>query len=221
MRTLIITLLVIIIFIPNFLFSSSSYWIHGLGDINTISQANAMGRGGTAIGIAEQTMINLVNPASLIFLNTTKIYIHYNQAIFNVKGGVTLSKNWLVGLDFSIVNYANGGFVADDINLKDINIKNYYVIATYFPKGSGWLLRTGGGMSRLVKIEEFKNDHDKDTERHTRGFGYTLGGGYSFWIGEQFNLSVYLDYSKQIYKDSSNEPDYSQFTALYLGFDWY
>ena len=145
----------------------------------------------------------------------------YNQAIYNVKGGVTLSKNWLVGLDFSIVNYANGGFVADDINLKDINIKNYYVIATYFPKGSGWLLRTGGGMSRLVKIEEFKNDHDKDTERHTRGFGYTLGGGYSFWIGEQFNLSVYLDYSKQIYKDSSNEPDYSQFTALYLGFDWY
>ena len=145
----------------------------------------------------------------------------YNEGIYNVKLGKTINQYLLLGFDATIVNYANGGFLGDNINLKYINIKNYYAVATYFPWKKGFLFRGGAGYSRLVKIQDFKDEIENNTEEHTSGYGFVVGVGYSFWLGKTFNLSLYLDHSQQGYKESSTEPDSSQFTAFYMGFDWY
>jgi len=145
----------------------------------------------------------------------------YNQGIYNLKFGKTINPYLLLGFDAIIVNYANGGLLGDNINLKYINIKNYFAVATYFPWKKGLLLRAGAGYSRLVKIRDFKDEDEKNSEEHTSGYGYVAGIGYSFWLGKSFNLSLYLDHSQQWYKESSTEPDRSEFTAFYMGFDWY
>jgi len=145
----------------------------------------------------------------------------YNQALYNLKWGKTINDYVLVGLDFSIVNYANGALFADNINLKYINIKNYFAVVSYFPWRVGWLFRGGAGYSRLVRERYFKDDIEKNTYEHTAGYGFVAGVGYSFWIGESLNLSIYLDHSRQWYNDSSTDPDRSGFTAIYMGFDWY
>jgi hypothetical protein len=53
------------------------------------------------------------------------------------------------------------------------------------------------------------------------GFGVLGGFGYAFWLGKSFNLTLNLDQSFQWYSNDPGEPDKSQFTALYVGFDWY
>jgi len=146
---------------------------------------------------------------------------NYNQALYNLKWGKTINDYLLVGLDFSIVNYANGALIADNVNLKFINITNYFAVATYFPWMKGWLFRAGAGYSRLVRQQDFKDAVEKNTYEHTSGYGFVAGVGYSFPLGKSFNLSVYVDHSKQWYKQSSSEPDRTGFSVLYMGFDWY
>ncbi len=54
----------------------------------------------------------------------------------------------------------------------------------------------------------------------TGGFGILGGIGYAFWLGKSFNLTLNIDHSRQFYSGGS-DPDNSQFTIFYLGFDWY
>lgn len=53
------------------------------------------------------------------------------------------------------------------------------------------------------------------------GFGLLGGIGYVFWIGDSFNLTLNVYYSRQFYSGDAGDPDNSQFAIAYLGFDWY
>lgn len=54
-----------------------------------------------------------------------------------------------------------------------------------------------------------------------RGFGILGGVGYAFWLGKTFNLTLNIDHSRQYYNSDAFEPNRSQFTSAYVGFDWY
>jgi hypothetical protein len=54
------------------------------------------------------------------------------------------------------------------------------------------------------------------------GANITIGAGYAFWLGQTFNLTVNLDYSAQAYdSNQAGAPTGTNFTAIWLGFDWY
>lgn len=73
-------------------FSGSFYKMQGLGRMAHITQADIMGRGGTAIAIADKFMINSVNPAGLIFIDITRISSDFYHETNNLK---TLTVNGL------------------------------------------------------------------------------------------------------------------------------
>lgn len=67
-----ISCLVVLLLFDNVI-GSSFYQIRGLGRINYFNQADAMGRGNTAIAIDDIISINSINPAALSFVNITRI----------------------------------------------------------------------------------------------------------------------------------------------------
>jgi hypothetical protein len=135
------------------------------------------------------------------------------QISVNFKVGGTISPKLLVGFDATAL-----GQIGDDaLGTAHLQINNYFAMATYFPFEKGLLLRAGTGLSAFV----FDVDTPfGDVSETYPGFGVLLGVGYSFWLGRRFNLSLYLDHSRQVYNDPDG-PDNSRSTMLYLGFDWY
>jgi len=77
-------------------------------------------------------------------------------------------------------------------------------------------LRAGGGLSNLM----FEIDGAFSASDSTGGFGILRGIGYAFWLGKRFNLALNIYHSRQFY-EGGKEPDNSQFTSFYVGFDWY
>ena len=50
----------------------------------------------------------------------------------------------------------------------------------------------------------------------------TAGLGYAFWIGQHFNMTANLDFSRQWYGESTDlNVDDSQFWSFWIGADWY
>lgn len=89
---------------------------------------------------------------------------------------------------------------------------------THFPYEEGFFIRAGGGLSSILYQIDASWSNSSDT---VGGYGVLGGLGYAFWLGKSFNLTVNLDHSRQFYPSSTTKPENSQFTILYLGFDWY
>ncbi len=136
------------------------------------------------------------------------------EVAINFKVGKTLNENHLLGFDITAVGQSGTGYGID----AQIQITDYFIMWTYFPQEEGFFTRLGGGASVLsVEITSYSDSYSDSVN----GYGLLGGVGYAFWLGEGFNLTVNLDHSRQFYSGSNNDPDGSQFTALYLGFDWY
>ena len=131
----------------------------------------------------------------------------------NFRVGGTISRKLLVGFDLTSV-----GQMGQETGLTaQIMILNMFAMATYFPFDKGLLFRAGGGLSNLSLDLTTPTGTMSDS---VSGFGGLLGIGYSFWLGRRFNLSLYLDHTRQFYSEAG-KPERSRATMLYLGFDWY
>ena len=75
-------------------------------------------------------------------------------------------------------------------------ISNYDAMVTWFPMERGLFLRGGAGLTN------FRVDADAmglSASNSVNGVNITVGGGYAFWLGRTFNLTLNLDYSAQFY----------------------
>lgn len=135
----------------------------------------------------------------------------------NFKVGATLTPNLLLGLD--IAGHVTSGTVPALLGgTYDASrqITNIDAMLTWFPIERGLFLRGGLGVTNY-KVE-VKGQGSDDVD----GANFTVGGGYAFWLGRTFNLTLNLDYSAQTYNSGrSGAPSRTNFTALWLGFDWY
>ncbi len=133
----------------------------------------------------------------------------------NFKIGGTLSPETLLGFDLTAVGQGGTTSGAD----AHAQINNYFLMLTHFPHQEGLFFRMGGGFSNLLNTIDTPFG---DLDSKVTGVGALAGIGYAFWLGKSFNLTLNLDYSQQWYSnDSAGEPDRSNFTIAYLGFDWY
>ena len=130
----------------------------------------------------------------------------------NFKIGATLTPNLLVGFDLTAIRsqYDDSG------SSTAIQVNNYDAVATWFPMGEGLFLRGGAGLSKIVWSVDTPYGDASNSED---GFNVLVGGGYAFWLGQTFNLTLNVDYSTQSY--SSDVIDSSNFWNLWVGFDWY
>jgi hypothetical protein len=132
----------------------------------------------------------------------------------NFKVGLTVSPKTLVGIDLTGVSQS-GSLNGLDATAQ---INNLFVMMTHFPNQEGFFVRVGGGSSRIQRVVETPSGEVSDD---ASGLGVLGGFGYAFWLGKSFNLTLNLDQSFQWYSNDPGEPDRSQFTTLYVGFDWY
>ena len=132
------------------------------------------------------------------------------KTAINFKVGKTLNSKNLLGFDITAVGQSGTGYDWAGSYEAQIMIANYFLMWTHFPQEEGLFFRLGGGPSILaLEVNSYRESYS--------GYGLLAGVGYAFWMGEAFNLTVNLDHSRQSY----SKPDSSQFTILYLGFDWY
>lgn len=132
----------------------------------------------------------------------------------NFKVGGTIDSKNLLGFDITAVNQTGTAIGVDAL----IQINNYFLMWTHFPREEGAFFRLGGGLSNIVAEV---NSSFGDFSDRVNGEGLLLGVGYAFWLGQSFNLTLNLDHSRQWYSSGAGEPDSSQFTIFYIGFDWY
>lgn len=135
----------------------------------------------------------------------------------NLKAGVTVSPQLLVGLDVTAVR--------SDVSGRGLSlafqVTNYDLVATFFPAGRGFFLRGGGGIARFTYDASGSGVSLSDS---ATGPSLIAGVGYAFWLGQHFNLTVNLDYAHQWYSgkdDIGVLPESSSMWAIWAGFDWY
>jgi hypothetical protein len=142
-------------------------------------------------------------------------HTHGNAAL-NFKVGGTIDSNNLLGFDATFVRQEGTYGSAEEESLQ---ISNYFLMFTHFPSKEGLFFRGGGGFSNITYESRYYGMKD---ELEANGYGILAGIGYAFWVGKSFNLTINLDHSRQFYTSGDyNYPSNSQFTTLYLGFDWY
>ena len=134
----------------------------------------------------------------------------------NFKVGATLSPSVLLGFDLTTLRTEGSGFdFFGNYGTYGVQVTNYDAMLTWFPVQRGPFLRAGLGLATIS--EDFI-----DGTSHSRGgVGAVVGGGYAFWLGRSFNLTLNLDLSAQSYGRATNEPKSSSFANLWVGFDWY
>ena len=132
----------------------------------------------------------------------------------NFKVGVTLTPGLLLGLDVN--GFQTSGTITGSTVDATYVITTYNAMVTWFPMERGFFLRGGLGLSNLrLEVSGLGSDH-------VSGFNLDVGAGYAFWLGRTFNLTLNLDYAAQRYGSSeAGAPTRSNYTALWLGFDWY
>jgi hypothetical protein len=129
-------------------------------------------------------------------------------AAFNIGGGIQLDAKTLVGVDVSSVG-KSGKVAGNDARTQ---IANYFVMLTYFPRGSGLFVRAGGGYANIVV-------DDGTTSVRTGGAGLQAGVGWAWNLLTQHYLTLGVDQSFQFYhSNSDHRPTRSEFSAAYLGY---
>ena len=135
----------------------------------------------------------------------------------NFKVGATLTPKLLLGFDLSGISSGASEGTAE----ATVSIANYDAMVTFFPVGRGLFVRGGAGLSRFTI--DVSSPLVSGSESFT-GSNLTAGAGYAFWLGQAFNLTVNLDFSRQGWGDNNGGttgPQSSSYWALGLGFDWY
>lgn len=123
--------------------------------------------------------------------------------------GATLTPKLLLGLDV----YAVGAFSTSDFEDTSIQVSTYGASATFFPWEKGFFLKGGPALAVLSLDQGSYGSGD------WRGFGFSYGAGYEFWLGRSFNLGVVLEGNTSWY--GSDGPDSTSIGSLSLAFDWY
>lgn len=136
----------------------------------------------------------------------------------NLKVGTALTTKTLLGFDYTVTRQE--GTLETGLGRQEgsFQISNYFFMLTHFPSAEGFFIRAGGGYSTFVKDASLTGATARET---VNGFGMLGGVGYAFRMGESFHLTLNLDHSGQFFSGRYGEPDRSQFTALYVGFDWF
>jgi hypothetical protein len=132
---------------------------------------------------------------------------------FNIRAGVTLTPQWLVGFDGGAV----GASASGPAELVQLNV--YDVGVMFFPWREGFYLRGAAGTSNV----SIKSDGPVLGGTGTLwGTNALAGAGYAWWLGTSFNLTFSADY-RQLWH-AHRGPD-GVTTAggwsAWLGFDWY
>ncbi len=142
---------------------------------------------------------------------------------FNFKLGATLTPQFLLGIDFTLLRgwgsviSANDGFTYDTW----VQVWNGDVMATLFPFERGLFFKLGTGLSAAST-----GISGPATFGFAQGFEHggvngTLGVGYAFWLAQHYNLTLGLDLSRQWYGSNTDGLEGSGMFFAYLGFDWY
>jgi hypothetical protein len=132
----------------------------------------------------------------------------------NFKAGATLTPTLLLGFDLSGLRTA-GRYIDPTGPDYAVQVSNYDAMVTWFPVERGPFLRGGLGLTQYILSLSGYQDNS------INGSNLTVGGGYAFWLGRTFNLTVNLDYSAQRYEGNNLGLSRSHYTVLWLGFDWY
>ncbi len=161
---------------------------------------------------------------NITFKELTEGYQTQESTFINmIKWGMTINPKTLVGFDWT-TGGQEGETVMRDSNgftkttSASVSVQNFFLMGTYFPNEHGLFFRGGGGFS-LLSLKSKEND--TTTERHSVGGpGLLAGIGYAFWLGESFNITINFDYSRQFYTGDDLIRG-SDFSAIWVGFDWY
>jgi len=141
----------------------------------------------------------------------------YPKITTNFKIGGTINPYLLFGLDVTTMDQEGNLSGTYTYYSARISITNTFAMFTYFPYKEGFFLRAGGGFSIL----EATRSGFLGEAYMSMGYGGLAGIGYAFWFGKSFNISINMDHSRQFYTGNDAGYDRSQFTSIYLGFDWY
>jgi hypothetical protein len=137
---------------------------------------------------------------------------------FQFEVGATLREDLLVGLDLrALRSQGKAGPALGDVDL-GLTASQALAMLTWFPAQRGFFLRAGGGYAGLT--EDTRSGSTRVSEGHDGG-ALLAGGGYAFWLGRHFNLTLNLDVSAQFYGGGAGLPSSSRVADLYLGFTWY
>lgn len=88
----------------------------------------------------------------------------------NFKVGGTLNPKTLLGFDITAVSQTGSASGID----AHIQINNYFLMLTHFPREEGFFIRVGGGLSNIMA--------EVDNLSEVNGFGLLGGLGYAFWL---------------------------------------
>ena len=130
-------------------------------------------------------------------------------AFVDFQGGLTLSPSFLLGLDLAV----HGATDVFDVS----NGATLAMIATWFPRSTGFFLRGGGGYSWATSSGERWS-----SQRTVSGQGVSVTGGtgWAWWIGQSFNLTLGADLSAQWLSVNGGTRN-PRYLAIMLGCGWY
>jgi hypothetical protein len=141
---------------------------------------------------------------------------------FDLDIGASLTPKLLLGGELTVfVAAATYSTPFGDLS-RSVGMSNLNAVLTFYPFERGLFLRGGAGIASISATAESFNvlGNKTKTTDSASGGDIALGAGYAFWLGQRFNLSLNLDWSRQFFGRSENV-DGASFWRFGLGFGWY
>lgn len=176
--------------------AGSFYNSRGFGELKYYSNAQALGMGGSQISTPDNFHINLVNPATLVFLPVTRLagdFIH--EAIWNKTdlGEGFVKYTNLNGVSFSMPIYREKFTIAFGIIPGSQYDYDYQVSDTINDYGYKKQIKAAGGLNKI-----------------SLGFGYAVTdylslGSYFHYNFGKLEQSWFVNYTSDLFWDSLNK----------------
>jgi hypothetical protein len=102
--------------------------------------------------------------------------------------GLTLSDHIVVGPAFHALIVPGPSTVENDVDITVDHNASYYVLGILldvYPDP-----RSGLHFTATVGVGHAEVNVDQDNDDDTNGIGFRIGGGYDFWVGEQWSLGA-------------------------------
>jgi hypothetical protein len=136
---------------------------------------------------------------------------------FDFQIGASLTPRLLLGGELTVFVAAISRDTFAGTENASVAMTNLNAVLTFYPFQRGLFLRGGLGLSSISTSLELPRQ--PTFTKDASGVDIALGVGYAWWIGQRFNLSGNLDWSRQSY--GGRDFDGSAFWRLSLGFGWY